>query len=327
MDFHAEFFPKSFVHKINHRHNLLLVGSCFTEQMGNKLMTHKFRVLENPNGILFNPVSIAQAVTSYATGKKYEETDLFYFNELWGSWQHHTKFSNISKIKALEVINTSQEAAIGFIKKADWILITLGSAFVYEQHTGESREVVANCHKVPTDKFYRRLLEPQEIKNELLNMMETVRAVNAGVKFIFTISPVRHLREGFIENNRSKAALIQAVHSITDKEQVFYFPAYELVIDDLRDYRFYAEDMVHPNYAATNYVWEKFVEACIDEPSVQLMKEIAVVVAARNHRPFNPESEQHKKFLHTNLQKLRHIKNANPYVNFDEEESYFLREV
>lgn len=325
MDFRAEFFPKAFQKKINHKDKLLLVGSCFTEQIGSKLAAHKFSTLENPNGILFNPVSIAHAITSYAAGTGYKEKDLFYHNELWGSWQHHTRFSNISKTKALEAINESQERANTFIKDTTWILLTLGSAFVYENTSSENKEVVANCHKVPTDKFYRRLLEPQEVKTVLSAMMDTVRAINPEVNFIFTISPVRHLREGFIENNRSKATLIQAVHSLTDNEHVFYFPAYELVIDDLRDYRFYAEDMVHPNYAATNYVWEKFIDACIEEQSQQLMKEISVIVAARNHKPFNPQSEQHKKFLQTNLEKVKKIQQLHSYLDLNTEIDFFSK--
>jgi hypothetical protein len=323
MDFHAEFFPKPFIKKIDHKSKLLLVGSCFTEQIGSKLAAHKFNVLENPNGILFNPVSIAQAVVSYAAGKKYEENDLFYYNELWGSWQHHTRFSSIEKTKTLDMINLSQERAWSFIKEADWILVTLGSAFVYENMETENRVVVANCHKVPADKFYRRLLDTTEVKNTLSAMMETVKTINPSVNFIFTISPVRHLREGFIENNRSKAALIQAVHSLTDNENVFYFPAFELVIDDLRDYRFYAEDMVHPNYAATNYVWEKFMATCISEPSQQLMREIAVIMAAKNHKPFNPTSEQHKKFLQTNFDKATKLQQQHPHLSLKEELSFF----
>ncbi|MEO8769083.1 MAG: GSCFA domain-containing protein [Ferruginibacter sp.] len=323
MDFHAEFFPKAFSKKINHRNKLLLVGSCFTEQIGNKLAAHKFNVLENPHGILFNPVSIARAVASYAAGTIYKEDDLFYYNELWGSWQHHTKFSNIDKTKALDAINQSKKKANQFINEADWILITLGSAFVYENTAEDNKDVVANCHKVPADKFYRRLLDVQEVKHVLSDMMETVKAINPFANFIFTISPVRHLREGFIENNRSKATLIQAVHSLTDNEAIFYFPAYELVIDDLRDYRFYAEDMVHPNYAATNYVWEKFIATGIDEASQQLMKDIGVVMAARNHKPFNPSSDQHKKFLKINVEKINKINRDHPYINLTEELRFF----
>ena len=321
MDFHLEFIPKPFDVKINHQHNLLLAGSCFTEQIGTKLANHKFSVLDNPNGILFNPISITKSISSYIDNKQYTAADLFYQNESWNSWEHHSRFSNPDKKICLEGINESQSKANSFLKNADWLLITLGSAFVYEL---ENKEVVANCHKVPTDKFAKRLLTAEEVYVDFQKMVEKAVAFNPSLKIIFTISPVRHLRDGFVENNRSKAALIQAVHQLVDtNSNCFYFPAYELVIDDLRDYRFFAEDMVHPNYAATNYVWEKFIATCVDEPSQLLMKEIAVIVAAKNHKPFNPTSEQHKKFLQTNLEKVKKLQQQFPYINLTEEEEFF----
>ncbi len=329
MDFHLEFTPKPFEVKINHRHNLLLIGSCFTEQIGSKLSSHKFSVLDNPNGILFNPVSITRSITSYIDNRQYRELDLFYQNECWNSWEHHSRFSHPDKKICLNGINESQSKANAFLKNADWLLITLGSAFVYELSSpgGEGlgvRSVVANCHKVPTDKFNKRQLPVDEVIAALQMMLEKAVAFNPLLKIIFTISPVRHLRDGFVENNRSKAILIQAVHRLIEKNSNgFYFPAYELIIDDLRDYRFFAEDMVHPNYAATSYVWEKFIATCIDESSQLLMKEIAVIVAAKNHKPFNPTSEQHKKFLQANLKKLQKLIQEHPYINFTEEKSYF----
>ena len=321
MNFHLEFTPKPFDIKINHQHNLLLIGSCFTEQIGGKLSNHKFSVLDNPNGILFNPNSITKSITSYIDNKQYTTTDLFYQNECWNSWEHHSRFSHPDAKECLRIINESQTKAHTFLKKADWLLITLGSAFVYEL---DNNAIVANCHKVPTDKFNKRLLPVDEVFNDLQMMIEKAVAFNPALKIIFTISPVRHLRDGFVENNHSKATLINALHQLVDKNNnCFYFPAYELIIDDLRDYRFYAEDMVHPNYAATNYVWEKFVATCIDEPSQLLMKEIAVIVVAKNHKPFNPTSEQHKKFLQTNLEKVKKLQLQFSYLNLEEEEDYF----
>ena len=323
MDFHLEFSPKPFETKINHEHKLLLTGSCFTENIGSKLKQHKFSIIENPNGILFNPISIAKSVTSYIENRQYVDDDLFYQNESWHSWEHHSRFSHPGKKQSLRLINQSQNESHNFLKTADWILITLGSAFVYEL---DNKQVVANCHKVPLDKFNKRLLSVEEVLSALDNVMHRLFIFNPKLKIIFTISPVRHLRDGFIENNRSKSVLIQAVHHLVNKfDKLFYFPAYELVIDDLRDYRFYAEDMVHPNYAATNYVWEKFVTACIDEPSQQLMKEINEINAAKNHKPFNPTSAQHKKFLQTNLNKLNKLQEDYPYINFYDEVNYFTR--
>lgn len=321
MDFRLEFTPKPYTSKINHRHKLFLAGSCFTEQIGNKLSAYKFRLIDNPNGILFNPISITKSVISYIDNRQYSHNDLFYQNELWGSWEHHTRFSSLDKDECLRNINVSQQAAHDFLREADWVLLTLGSAFVYEL---ESKQVVANCHKVPTDKFTKRLLQAKEIVDALDDLVQRLTRFNPDVQVILTISPVRHLRDGFVENNRSKATLITAVHELVEKFfHCNYFPAYELVIDDLRDYRFFAEDMVHPNYAATNYVWEKFVGTCIDEPSRLLMKEINVVNAARSHKPVNPTSDAHRKFLQANLEKIVKLLDQHPYIDFTEERQYF----
>lgn len=327
MEFHAEFFPKPFSTKINHRDKLLLIGSCFTEQIGAKLSRYKFDTLENPHGILFNPVSILKSLERYATGIPYTKDELFNFNGVWGNWDHHTRYSAVYAEDSLRKINDSLTLGQEYVSTADWVLITLGSAFVYERRDilsgPEYPQAVANCHKIPADKFNRRLLPSAEVEAVLSQMIEVIHRVNSSAKIIFTISPVRHLREGFIENNRSKASLIQAVHQVTDYNKTIYFPSYELVIDDLRDYRFFAEDMAHPNYAATNYVWEKFCTACIDEPSRELMKAIAGIMQARNHKPFNPSSDQHKKFLQDQLEKIRTLKESYPYLNFGEESLFF----
>lgn len=334
MNFHLTFTPKPFAIPITHQQKMLLIGSCFTENIGTKLKQHKFEVLENPNGILFNPISITKSLTGYIDNKQYTDKDLFYQNECWNSWEHHSRFSHPDKEQCLMGINQSQQQANAFLKNTDWVLITLGAAFVYtlnfadniarEISAGADGDVVANCHKVPTDKFNKKLLGQDEIVIALQQMLDRLLTFNPAIKVIFTISPVRHLRDGFVENNRSKAMLIQAVHSLVDKaENLFYFPAYELVIDDLRDYRFYAEDMVHPNYAATNYVWDKFVAACIDEPAQKIMKEVNIINAAKSHKAFNPLSEQHKKFLQTNLEKVNNLSRQFPYINFEDEKKYF----
>lgn len=329
MVFRSEFTPKPFSTKIKHTDKLLLIGSCFTEQIGKKLTAHKFDVLENPNGILFNPISIAKALRSYVEEKIYSEEELFYYDEMWASKDHHTRFSDMEKSTTLKKINDEQNAAIQFIKNADWILLTLGSAFIYEwkniNNDGDYKNVAANCHKIPTDKFNRRLVDSSEIIKVLQNMQEAVYSINPSAKFIYTISPVRHLREGFIENNRSKAALIQAVHKLINDNNVFYFPSYELIIDDLRDYRFFAEDLVHPNYAATNYVWEKFVPAVINNSAQELMKEINELNAAKNHKPFNENSSAHLSFKLNYLEKTAALKQRFNYLNMDEEINYFTK--
>lgn len=328
MDFHLAFTPGPFAQKINYRHKLLLMGSCFTENMGDKLAAYKFSVLQNPNGILFNPVSVKEAVENYISNKRVYETDLFYLNEAYHSWQHHSRFSGITNEDALQKMNASTNAAHQYLKVADFIIITLGSAWVYEltqkAANAKTGSIAANNHKAPADWFNRRLLSNPEVIKLVNDTVCHLQQFNPLIKIIFTISPVRHLREGFVENNRSKAALINAVHlAIESFENVYYFPAYELVLDDLRDYRFYAEDMVHPNYAATNYVWEKFTGACIDETSRELMSEIYKINAAMSHKPFNPGSVAHKTFKNKYLQLCMAMQQNHPSMNLSDEINFF----
>lgn len=328
MKFHFELDIKSLDQPISHQHRLLLIGSCFTENIGEKLKKHKFSVLENPNGILFNPVSVAEAIINIIQNKKYAEDDLFCLNETWHSWQHHSRFSGITPEDAIKKINGSTEQAHQFLKTADYLFITLGSAWIYtltERAANKGKNVVAaNNHKAPASWFDRKLMTPQEVETVLNTMLQQLQAFNPKLKVIFTISPVRHLREGAINNNRSKAALIQAVHNLIDKlDYLYYFPAYELVIDELRDYRFYAEDLVHPNYTATEYVWMKFTDSCMTETTKDLMKQIADINLAYQHNPFNPATQQHKKFLKSYVDKVEALQQQFPHLDFKKELDYF----
>lgn len=325
MDFRLAFTPKSFPVKIEHPQQLMLVGSCFTENIGDKLMAHKFAVLQNPNGILFNPVSVKEAFENYISNKHTDAAELFYLNEAWHSWQHHSRFSAAAKEAAVDKINASTAQAHQYLKHADWLIITFGSAWVYAltEHAANAipGNIAANNHKAPANWFNRRLLSPGELQEIVNSTIRQLQQFNPSVKIIFTISPVRHLREGFVENNRSKAALISAVHAAVENfAGVFYFPAYELVIDDLRDYRFYAEDMVHPNYAATNYVWDKFVAACMSADAQELMQQINEINAAIHHKPFNPASAAHKKFVQATLGKMELLKAEHTYLDFTAEQ-------
>jgi len=307
---------------INYRHKLLLTGSCFTEHIGNYLADMKFNVLQNPNGILFDPVSVCNSLVSYIHHKQYTAADLFTLNEGWHSWDHHSRFSHPDKETALLHINASQSAAHTFLKTTDWLIITLGSSFVYK--LADSQVPVANCHKAPASVFTKHLSTIEEIVTRFDDTIHQLFQFNQHLKIIFTISPVRHLRDGVVDNNRSKARLIEAVHHLVNKfDRLYYFPAYELVIDVLRDYRFYDIDLAHPNYAATQFVLEKFMENCVDEEAGQLSEQIRKLVIARDHKPFNATSGQHKQFLQTQLQKARQLKDQYPFLDLDKEMAYF----
>jgi hypothetical protein len=307
---------------------LFLIGSCFTENIGEKLKTYKFSVLENPNGILFNPVSVAEAMASYIDNVQVKESDLFQFDQGWHSWKHHSRFSGLNAEEAIRKINTSTSHAHSYLKETSYLMITLGSSWIYtlteKALNATAGSVAANNHKAPADWFNRRLMSIEEVLQVLNSMLRRLFLFNPKLKIIFTISPVRHLREGVVENNRSKAVLIQAVHQMVDQfDRLYYFPSYELIIDDLRDYRFYAEDLVHPNYFATQYVWEKFVDACISEEAKALMKEIHLINLAYRHKPFNEKTEAHKSFKLKYLEKVRHLQDQFPFLDFSKEIDHF----
>jgi len=307
---------------IKYTNNILLIGSCFTEHIADRLQQHKFRILSNPHGILFNPLSVADSLDSYISGKKYAKNELFYLNELWNSWDHHTRFSCIEPETTLKNINDSQTEASEFICKADWVIITLGSAFQY--YLKEEQRHVANNHRAPAQWFEKRLLSISTITESLDKVIDNLFIINPFVKVMFTISPVRHIRDGVVDNNRSKARLIEAVHELNQKyDRVSYFPAYEIVIDILRDYRFFDIDFVHPNFLATNVVWEYFVKSCISPEEHDVMKQVAELFTARNHRTRFPHTEAHKKFLKSYFEKTKALADKYPFLDLAEELGYF----
>jgi len=304
---------------IAYQQKTMLIGSCFTENMGAKLKQHLFETLENPHGILFNPVSVKNAISDYISNKQYTENDLFLLNDVWNSWHHHSRFSGITKEEALHKINNSIKEANAFLKSANHLIITLGSAWLYtlnENAPDHAGLVVANNHKAPSSWFTKKLMKSAELQGDLKSLVEALQQFNPSLHIIFTISPVRHLREGLVENNRSKAVLIQVVHDLMEtNSNVEYFPAYEYVIDDLRDYRFYAEDLVHPNYAATNYVWEKFVETYFAVETQLVMKQVAEMQLALHHKPFFAGSTEHQKFIHACIEKASVLMANHPYLS------------
>lgn len=318
---------------INYREPILLTGSCFTEHIGNSLQELKFDILQNPHGILFDPSSVASSLVSYVQNKQYTAGDLIYLNEVWQSWQHHSRFSHVDQETALQQINASQQRAHEFLKTAKWLIITLGSSFSYRltdqaavaaQAGGGAGGAVANCHRAPGQWFRKHLMTIEEINAVLDNSLYQVLKFNPSLRVIFTVSPVRHIRDGVVDNNRSKARLLEVVHHLVNKfDRLYYFPAYELVIDVLRDYRFYDIDMVHPNYPATSFVLEKFMKYFTDAESQQVAAEVQKIVIARKHKAFHPATEAHKRFLKAHLDKAKELQEKYPFLNLREEIEYF----
>ncbi len=323
MNFMIDIDIKSPGQMIAYPENIFLSGSCFTEHIGRRMEELKFPVLQNPNGILFDPLSVCKSLVSYMQNHQYKAEDLFYLNELWQSWDHHSQFSGMDQEAVLIKINRSQHAAHVFLKKADWLIITLGSSFSYQ--LVEGGRPVANCHRAPAQVFRKHMLGIEETARALDNCIHQLFHFNDRIKIIFTVSPVRHLRDGVVENNQSKARLLEAVHHIVNKfDRLYYFPAYELVIDVLRDYRFYDIDLAHPNYAATEFVFDKFTKHFVTQDARNLMEEIKKINTARKHKPFQPETQAQKDFLITHLKKVIQLQEKHEGLDFQDEVKYFM---
>ena len=304
MQFRTEIKVEASSDSINHKSKLMMMGSCFTENIGEKLKRYKFDIDVNPFGILFNPSSIVSGLQRILDQAEYNSDDLFEFNGLWHSYDHHGAFSAITADKSLEAINLRLRKGCDQLQNADYLFITLGSAWCYV-HLKEDR-IVANCHKVTGNLFKKELLDASTIQHSFTKVIASLQKLNENLKIVFTVSPVRHWKDGAIDNQLSKSTLIVAAHQLAKQfDQVSYFPAYELIMDDLRDYRYYKEDMLHPNMQAVEYVWEKFSEVYFTAPTQNCITELNQLLKALEHRPINPESEANQQFKLGLLEKIK----------------------
>jgi len=305
-------------HPVDYQSRSVLLGSCFASNIGNKLNFYKFRSVQNPFGILFHPTAIEKLIARAVLEKDYKEFELFHLHERWHCFDAHSDVSSVSKKELLLNLNMGLEITREEILNATHIFITLGTSWVYRNK--KSREVVANCHKVPQKNFDKVLFTPKEVATSLENIVGFIRRLNANAALIFNVSPVRHLKDGFVENQRSKAHLITAIHELIENskegDSMYYFPSYEIMMDELRDYRFYDSDMVHPNQLAIDYIWEKFKEAWISKNAWPVMETIASIQKGLAHKPFNPKSEGHKEFVRSLQEKIKELQQEYPTISF-----------
>ena len=299
---------------IDYNSKLLMLGSCFSENIGTKLNHFKFQATQNPFGILFHPKAIEKLITNSINKKKYLSEDLIFQNEIWHSFDAHSSVSSVNEKVILNTLNTAILDTNKKLKEASHIIITLGTSWVYRFI--ETDTIVANCHKIPQKKFLKELLTVAEITAILEAIIVLLKSVNTEIQLTFTVSPVRHLKDGFSENTQSKAHLIAALHTILPEQNVSYFPSYEIMMDELRDYRFYAEDMIHPNKTAINYIWEKFADTYFSEETKSTMAEVDAIQKGILHRPFHENSEQHQQFLKKLEIKKEKIKAKLPFIAF-----------
>jgi len=282
--------------KIGYSSKLILLGSCFSDNIGEKFQFYKFDVLTNPFGVLFNPVSINKIILRSLKGVYFTEEEFIFHHDLWQHLDLHSCLSNVSLDIAVKNANEALKNTKSYLETATHIFITLGSAWTYRYK--KTQEIVANCHKIPQIQFKKELLPITEIEKNITAVITEIKKVNPNVKFIFTLSPVRHLKDGFIENNLSKAHLLTAMHaSIAKNNDVHYFPAYEILMDDLRDYRFYKNDFLHPNELAVDYIWNKLKTAFIDEKDYLLMEKVENIQKRLQHKPKNLNSDNYRHFI------------------------------
>lgn len=322
MKFRTEIEIPQHHNPINHSEKILTIGSCFAQNIGEYFINGKLDVLVNPFGVLYNPVSILNSVKLLTGSIKFTEEDLVYDQGEWHSFYHHTDFSHHEKNVVLKNINDSLESTSEFIRNANRVIFTYGSSYVYELY--ESGIIASNCHKIDSGKFKRYRLSAGKVREAIRSALDEILTLNKNCEFIFTVSPVRHWKDGAIDNQLSKSTLILAVNEIVkNNPRCIYFPSFEIMMDDLRDYRYYESDLVHPNKSAKDYIWEKFSESMMSENCREIVKEVENISRAKSHRVRNPDSDKHKQFITATLAKIKELTSKYPHIDFSEEKNYF----
>ncbi|MFN8673219.1 MAG: GSCFA domain-containing protein [Candidatus Sericytochromatia bacterium] len=326
MEFRTEIKLNKYPFQIDYNHKILFIGSCFAENIGKYFKNNYFNVKINPFGVLYNPISIKNGLSRLINKDIMKEDELFFYNDLWNSFFHHSSFSNNDKQVCLANINKNIEDYYYFLKEIDFLFITFGSAYVYENKT--NKEIVSNCHKIPEKEFNQYLLDFNSLTNYYSNFISKLIEFNPNLKIILTVSPIRYLKYGFEKNTISKSILILLANFLTNKYNfIYYFPSYEIINDDLRDYRFYNKDMIHPNEIAVDYICEKILDTFFNNKTKDLAKEIKKIYTASKHKPYNISSKKHQEFLLNNLEKINIIMNNYPNIYLNDLKEIFLEQL
>ncbi len=325
MKFRTEIDIQPTGNQIEHREPLITLGSCFADYIAQKLDDFHFKTLKNPFGVLYNPVSILEALQILFQKRVFGKEDLIYHNHQWHSFDHHSRFSHHNADICLERINRNTETSRSFLLGAKHALITLGTSWIYTHK--KTHRVVANCHKLPADQFERRKLSVQEVQTACEQIIEWFRILNPEIRLIFTISPIRHLKDGFIENQHSKATLLAGLHqALLHYEGCDYFPSFEIMMDDLRDYRFYQADLIHPNQMAIDYIWEKFKDTFCTPTCLQTIHDLQPLLRALTHRPTDFRSPEHQRFIAQQLKLIESLQKQYPHLHLEAERQHFLNQ-
>lgn len=303
--------------KIKHNQLIVLLGSCFSQNIGDRLQKYKFKSISNPFGTIFHPVAISKLIDYICENRSVREDEMHLSQGIFVHPDFHSSLGNTNIQYAKDLINETVTSLHHQIQKCEYLFITLGTSIGYRLKT--SGELVANCHKLHEDLFTKEVVPTQESLNYLSKSLATLSGINNTIKVIFTVSPVRHIKDGIIENARSKARLLNLVEQLLESNpNVSYFPAFEFMMDDLRDYRYYGADLIHPNEQAIDYIWGKFEEHYFDKETSVLNKKIEKINKAISHRPFNPESEEHQSFLRNIMSEKILLQNEYDWLDFNE---------
>lgn len=318
MKFRTEIKCKKSEFPISYDKPVILMGSCFTDNIGTKFRQYLFRISINPFGVMYNPLSISKGIVQLLEKNSYTNKDLNVYNDLFFSFDHYTRFSGTDERMVLDTINRQFYEAKLMLADAGFLILTFGTAYVFERK--ENGELVNNCHKIPASKFNRRLLSVNETVENYSNLIEKLQSINPGLKIIFTVSPVRHIKDGLIENQRSKSSLILSIKELEMKYKdcCLYFPSYEILMDDLRDYRYYTSDLLHPNDQAMEYIWNIFYENMLHDSARKIINELIPLINAAGHRPDHPDTPAYKKFSKEANRIRKKMEEKYPYLQWSE---------
>lgn len=308
---------------IDYKQPLLLAGSCFADRIGERLRSAKFQVQVNPSGIAYDPFTMARHLTDWVEQRVYTDADLLQRGDLWLSWFHHSDFAALSPEELLRTLHDQIKETHSHIRSCSHVFLTLGTSWYYRHKSLDA--TVANCHKQPAVQFEKSLAGIEVMEAVLKDALVQLKALNPKVSIVITVSPVKHIRDGIVENMHSKARLLEVAHRLEASGLCSYFPAYEYVTEVLRDYRFYAEDLAHPNELAVKYVFEQVCTAFMSAETRQVMEEILAVQRGLAHRPLHPQSQSHARFTATLLQSIEQLQRQLPEVKWDEELAYLRK--
>jgi len=318
MHFRTELNIPPAAQKINHNDTVLLIGSCFSQNIGERLQKYKFKCISNPFGTVFNPISISKLIRYAGDKQVFSKETLQNSQGVWVHPDFHSVLSDVDKDTALAKINQAIEDVSKLLSEVKFLFITLGTVTAYRQISDGS--IVANCHKIHPAAFTKETIQPEDGYFTLSTALNHLKNIHPQINIITTVSPVRHIKDGFIGNARSKACLLRIVEMLEgDDTGITYFPAYEWVMDDLRDYRFYGADLIHPNELAIDYIWEKFGAHYFSSDTTHLVEKIDRIIQSCSHRPFNVRSDQHQQFICEVRSQIHQIQTSHHPLNFDRE--------